>query len=208
MVSESKGTACSMMWIPIEKALTALIEVNIPKEEMEKGIPFVSFVVKGDEGSVFIKPLPLLMAEKSLKGCTEAQKEILYRVDYLFGGEGRFVAGSLKTWGRPATFLKLLEKNIKTGNVGADIMVLYNYLVIHLVLCRLERLAREEVSLWRKSEYGTESYKEADFFYYKEVLSYVEAGRKCLNTGNALPHFPKRDAFMARWYQEYGVSIT
>ena len=36
--------------MPIEEALMAFVGIDIPKEEMEKGIPFVSFVVKEGEG--------------------------------------------------------------------------------------------------------------------------------------------------------------
>lgn len=46
--------------MPIEEALMAFVGIDIPGKEMEKGIPYVSFVVKEGERAVFIKPLPLL----------------------------------------------------------------------------------------------------------------------------------------------------
>ena len=81
--------------MPIEEALMAFVGIDIPIEEMEKGIPFVSFVVKEGEGAVFMEPLPLSMADGILKERTEAGSEVLYRVDYLRGGSEKFAAGIL-----------------------------------------------------------------------------------------------------------------
>lgn len=72
--------------MPIEEALMEFVGIDIPKEEIEKGVPFVSFVVKEGEDAVFMEPLPLSMADGALKGRTEAGSEVLYRVDYLRGG--------------------------------------------------------------------------------------------------------------------------
>ena len=55
-----------------------------------------------------------------------------------------------------------------------------------------------------KEETESPDYREADSSYYREVLFYVEAGRRCLNgsiSGFSLPLFPKRSAFMAEWYR-------
>ena len=52
--------------MPIEEALMALAGIDIPKKEMEKGIPFVSFVVKEGEGAVFIEPRRLFDADSLL----------------------------------------------------------------------------------------------------------------------------------------------
>ena len=132
--------------MPIEEALMALVRIDIPKKEMEKGIPFVSFVVKEGEGAVFIEPLPLFAADSLLKVQEAAGREILYRTDYLWGGIGRYASGVLIFGEKPETFLKLLESNINSGNAKADIMGIYGYLEAHLILCGLENLAQEEIA--------------------------------------------------------------
>lgn len=190
--------------MPIEEALMAFVGIDIPIEEMEKGIPFVSFVVKEGEGAVFMEPLPLSMADGILKERTEAGSEVLYRVDYLRGGSEKFAAGILTVGEKQKDFLKLLEYNISSGNGKADAAGIYGYLEAHLALCRLERLALCEISLMEKEETESPDYREADSSYYREVLFYVEAGRRCLNgsiSGFSLPLFPKRSAFMAEWYR-------
>lgn len=192
--------------MPIEEALMALVGIDIPKKEMEKGIPFVSFVVKEGESAVFIEPLPLFAADSILKGQEAAGREILYRADYLWGGMGRYASGVLIFGEKPETFLKLLESNINSGNAKADIMGIYGYLEAHLILCGLENLAQEEIALMGREEAGTKDYRAANSSYYKEVLSFVETGRRCLNTGTSgifLPTFPKRSKFMAEWYREH-----
>lgn len=192
--------------MPIEEALMALIGIDIPKREMEKGIPFVSFVVKEGEGAVFIEPLPLSAADSILKERGAAGREILYRADYLRGGIGKFAAGVLTFGKKPETFLKLLENNINSGNAKADIMGIYGYLEAHLTLCSLEGLAQEEIVFMGREEAGTEDYRTANSSYYMEVLSFVETGRRYLNTGTSgifLPPFPLRSKYMAGWYQEH-----
>lgn len=192
--------------MPIEEALMAWTGIDIPKKEMEKGIPFISFVVKEGEGAVFIKPLPLFAADSILKGQEAAGGEILYRADCLRGGIGKFATGVLIAEEKPETFLKLLESNINSGNPKADIIGIYSYLEAHLTLCRLEGLAREEISFMEKEEAGEEDYREANRSYYRDVLSYVESGRRHLNTstfGISLPPFPQRSVFMAGWYREH-----
>lgn len=189
--------------MPIEEALMAFVGTDIPKEEMEKGIPFVSFVVNEGEGAVVIEPLPISMADSILKERTAAGSEVLYRVDYLRGGSEKFAAGILTAGEKQKDFLELLQHNISSGNGKADTAGLYGYLEAHLTLCRLERLALCEISLMEKEEAGSPDYREADSSYYREVLSYVEAGRRCLNnsiSGISLPPFPHRSAFMAEWY--------
>lgn len=193
--------------IPMEEALMALIGIDIPKKEMEKGIPFVSFVVKEGESAVFIEPLPLFAADSLLREQEAAGREILYRADYLRGGAGKFAAGVLSAEEKPETFLKLLEININSSNEKADIMGIFGYLEAHLVLCRLEELAQEEIAFMGRKEAGTEDYRAANSSYYKEVLSFVETGRRYLNTGTSggisLPPFPDRSKFMAEWYRDY-----
>ena len=129
--------------MPIEEALMALVGIDIPKKEMEKGIPFVSFVVKEGEGAVFIEPLPLFVADSLLKVQEAAGREILYRADYLWGGMGRYASGVLIFGEKQETFLKLLESNINSGNAKADIMGIYGYLEAHLILCGLENISEE-----------------------------------------------------------------
>lgn len=192
--------------IPIEEALMEFVGIDIPKEEIEKGVPFVSFVVKEGEDAVFMEPLPLSMADGILKSRAAAGSEILYRVDYLWGSSEKFAAGILTVGEKQEDFLKLLEHNISSGNGKADTAGLYGYLEAHLTLCRLERLALCEISLMEKEEAGSPDYREADTTYYKEVLSYVEAGRRCLNgsiSGFSLPPFPQRSVFMAKWYRSH-----
>lgn len=192
--------------MPIEEALMAFVGIDIPKEEMEKGIPFVSFVVKEGEGAVFMEPLPLSMADGVLKGRMAAGSEVLYRVDYLRGGSEKFAAGILTAGEKQENFLKLLEYNIRSGSGKADAAGLYGYLEAHFILCRLERLALCGISLMEKEEAGSPDYREADSSYYREALSYVEAGRRCLNdsiSGFSLPPFPERSVFMAKWYRSH-----
>lgn len=193
--------------MPIEEALMALAGIDIPKKEMEKGIPFVSFVVKEGEGAVFIEPRPLFDADSLLMVQEAAGGEILYRADYLRGGIGKYASGVLIFGEKPETFLKLLENNINSGNAKADTMGIYGYLEAHLTLCGLENLAQEEIAFMGREEAGTEDYRAANSSYYKEVLSFVEAGRRCLNTGTSgrisLPPFPNRSKFMAEWYRKH-----
>ena len=193
--------------MPIEEALMALVGIDIPKKEMEKGIPFVSFVVKEGEGAVFIEPLPLFVADSLLKVQEAAGREILYRADYLWGGMGRYASGVLIFGEKQETFLKLLESNINSGNAKADIMGIYGYLEAHLILCGLENLAQEEIAFMGREEAGTEDYRAANSSYYKEVISFVETGRRYLNTGTSggisMPPFTNRSKFMAGWYWEH-----
>ncbi len=192
--------------MPIEEALMALVGIDIPEKEMEKGIPFVSFVVKEGEGAVFIEPLPLFDADSFLMVQEAAGREILYRADYLRGGIGRYASGVLIFGEKPETFLKLLESNINSGNAKADIMGIYGYLEAHLTLCSLEGLAQEELIFMEREEAGTEDYRAANSSYYMEVLSFVETGRRYLNTGTSgifLPPFPLRSKYMAGWYREH-----
>lgn len=192
--------------MPIEEALMEFVGIDIPGKEMEKGIPYVSFVVKEGERAVFIKPLPLFAADSILKGQEMAGKEILYRTDYLRGGREKFATGILLAGEKPETFLALLKSNIRSGSAKADIMEICPYLEAHLTLCGLERLAQEEITFMRRKEAGTEDYREANGCYYKEVLSYVEMGRRYLNagiSGISLPPFPQRSVFMAAWYREH-----
>lgn len=192
--------------MPVEEALTVFAGIDIPGKEMGKGIPFVSFVAKAGESAVFIKPLPLFTADGFLEGLGMEGREILYRADYLRGGREKFATGVLFAGEQPETFLKLLGSNISAGNVKADIMGIYSYLETHLSICGLERLAQEEIAFMGRQEAGPEDYREANRSYYKEVLSYVEMGRRYLNAANsaiALPPFPQRSVFMAGWYREH-----
>ena len=193
--------------IPIEEALMAFAGLDISEKEIEreKGIPLISFVIKEGEGAVFIKPLPLSAADSILKEQGKTGGEILYRADYLQGGRKKFATGVLIAGERPETFLKLLESNVSSGSAKADIMGIYSYLEAHFTLCSLERLAQEEIAFMGKEEAGTEDYRAANSAYYREVLSFVETGRRCLNTSRSrifLPPFPQRSEFMAKWYRE------
>ncbi|MCM1192883.1 MAG: hypothetical protein NC389_10705 [Acetatifactor muris] len=198
--TESWGT----FQIPAEEALMAFVGIEIPKMEMNKGIPFVSFVAKKGEGAVFTSPLPLPAAEDIF---TEqmAGREVLYRVDYLRSGRETFAAGVLTAGEEPESFLKTLGRNISTGSKKADAAGIYAYLETHLTLCRLERLALREVSFLEKPGDETGGNREADISYYKEILAYVEAGRRSLNSGGkgtSFPAFPLRNEFMAGWHRE------
>ena len=200
--------------MPIEEALMALMGIDIFRKEdfsleKEKGIPFISFVVKEKEDAVFIKPHPLFIADSLLKEQKAEGREIMYRTDYIRGSREKFATGVLFAGERPETLLKLLKSNIVSGNVKADIMGVYSYLETHLTLCGLEKLAEEEIAFMEKEEAGSADCREANRAYYKEVLSYVDEGRRYLNTaasGIFLPPFPERRVFMAGWYREHGGS--
>lgn len=197
--------------MPIEEALMALMGIDIFRKEdfsleKEKGIPFISFVVKEKEDAVFIKPHPLFIADSLLREQKAEGREILYRADYIRSGTDKFATGVLSAGEKQETFLKLLKNNISSGNAKADIMGIYSYLEIHFTLCGLERLAEEETAFTGKEEAGTEDYREANCAYYKEVLSYVATCRRHLNRGASgilLPPFPERNVFMAGWYREH-----
>lgn len=192
--------------MPIEEALMAFVGIDIPKEEMGKGIPFVSFVVKEGGGAVFMEPLPLSMADGVLKERTAAESKVLYRVDYVRGGLEKFATGIFTTGEKQEDFLTLLKHSTGAANGKARIIGLYSYLEAHIFLCAMERLALHELSLVEKEGEGNLDYREADSAYYKEVLFYVEAGRRCLNSsisGVSLPPFPERGVFMDKWYRRH-----
>ena len=194
--------------IPIEEALMALIRIRIPESETEKGIPFVSFVIKEGKGAVFIKPFPLPVADRSLKEQTVAGSEVLYRADYRRDGAKKISIGILFTGETPEFFLETLESNIRSGSAKADIMGISSYLAAHLTLCGLERLAREEIEFMGKEEAGAEDHRKADSSYYREILAYVEKGRRYLNENDGAsvispPPFPQRSVFMEKWHRDH-----
>lgn len=208
---EQEGEVCichaEKTVVPIEEALKALMEAVIPEVETEKGIPLVSFVAREGDGAAFIRPLPLPEADRCLEG-QAAGSEILYRVDYLESGIKKFMMGVLSRGEKPETFLKLLGSNTRAGNRKADIMGIRGYLEAHLALCSLERLAREETESMEKGWAADNERREADGSYYREILAYVEKGRRYLNRGAgdpgiSPPHFPQRSAFMAGWYRDH-----
>ena len=200
--------------VPIEEALMAFAEVDISgvenfSLEKEKGIPFISFVMKEKEGAVFIEQHPLFIADSLLKEQRTEGREILYRADYMQGNREKFATGVLFAGEKQETFLGLFKSNISSGNAKADIMEIYSYLETHLTLCGLERLAEEEIVFMEKGEAGSADYRKANCAYYKEILSYVETSRRYLNmvvSGTFLPPFPERSVFMVGWYREHGGS--
>lgn len=200
--------------VPIEEALMAFAEADISgienfSLEKEKGIPFISFVIKEKEGAVFIEPHPLFIADSLLKEQKTEGREILYRADYIQGSREKFATGVLFAGKKQETFLGLLKSNISSGNAKADIMGMYSYLETHLTLCGLEKLAEEEIAFMGKEEAGSADYREANCAYYKKILSYVEISRRYLNmwsSGVLLPPFPERSVFMTGWYREHGGS--
>lgn len=210
---EMSGYCAEKAAVPIEEALMAFALVDISRVEnfsleKEKGIPFISFVVKEKEGAVFIEPHPLFMADGLLKE-QKTGREILYRADYMQGSREKFATGVLFAGKKQETFFGLLKSNISSGNTKADIMGIYSYLETHLTLCGLERLAEEEIAFMGKEEAGSADYREANCAYYREILSYVETSRRYLNmwsSGVLLPPFPERSVFMTGWYQEHGSS--
>lgn len=206
---DGKDHSCHMEKpvIPIEAALMAFMRIKIPEAEIEKGIPFVSFVAKKGKGAVFIKPFPLPVADRYLEEQEEAGNEVLYRVDYLRGGAKNFTMGVLSVGNEPETFLVMLENNIRSGNAKADIMGISNYLEAHLALCRLERLAWEGIAFMGKERAGAEDYRKVGSSYYRGILAYVETGRRYLNentgdSGISMPPFPQRSVFMAGRHRE------
>ncbi len=211
---EMNGYCAEKAVVPIEEALMAFALVDISRVEKfslekEKGIPFISFVIKEKEGAVFIEPHPLFIADGLLKERKTEGREILYRADYMQGSREKFATGVLFAGGKQETFLGLLKSNISSGNAKADIMGIYSYLETHLTLCGLERLAEEEIAFMGKEEAGSANYRKANCAYYKEILSYVETSRRYLNmvaSGTLLPPFPERSVFMTEWYREHGGS--
>lgn len=207
MAKKTTNMEAGELVLPIEDALREFMEAGIPEAKTEKGIPLVSFVVKEGDCAVFIKPFPLPVADRYLKGRAAAGSEVLYRVDYLKSGAKKFTIGVLFAGDMPETFLRLLGSNTRSGSPKADIMGISGYLEAHLALCRLERLAREGIASKGKGWAGTEDYRKADSSYYREILAYVEKGRRYLNGDAAdfgiLPHFPERSVFMAGWYREH-----
>lgn len=210
---EMNGYCAEKAVVPIEEALMAFALVDISAKEKftlekEKGIPFISFVIKKKEGAVFIEPHPLFMADGLLKE-QKTGREILYRADYMQGSREKFATGVLFAGKKQETFLGLLKSNISSGNIKADIMGIYSYLETHLTLCRLEKLAEEEIAFMGKEEAGSADYREANCAYYREILSYVETSRRYLNMWSSevlLPPFPERSVFMTGWYREHGGS--
>lgn len=187
----------------IEKALKEfLMDIRITGKERKKGIPLISFVYKEGDKAVFLRALPLPIADIQPEKQMLAGKELLYRADYYREGESEFSIGILPRISKKATFLNLLEDAIKSGNHRAGDKELVDYLKLHLVLCSLESIARDELSLAKMMQSNP-----ADAAYYREVLSYVRTGRDILNARTPeihLPPFPDRGAFMAKWYRENG----
>ena len=157
--------------MPMEEALMAFAEIDISRmknftSEKEKGIPFISFVMKEKEGAVFTGPHPLFIADSLLREQKAEGREILYRADYIRSGTDKFATGVLSAGEKQETFLKLLKNNISSGNAKADVMGIYRYLETHLTLCGLERLGggadvshlndrgRKRLRLWERKRQG------------------------------------------------------
>ena len=112
--------------MPMEEALMAFAEIDISRmknftSEKEKGIPFISFVMKEKEGAVFTGPHPLFIADSLLREQKAEGREILYRADYIRSGTDKFATGVLSAGEKQETFLKLLKNNISSGNAKADV---------------------------------------------------------------------------------------
>ena len=100
--------------MPMEEALMAFAEIDISRmknftSEKEKGIPFISFVMKEKEGAVFTGPHPLFIADSLLREQKAEGREILYRADYIRSGTDKFATGVLSAGEKQETFLKLLK---------------------------------------------------------------------------------------------------
>lgn len=196
----------------IEEALTEFLAgIKIPEKAKKKGIPLVTFVYREGDKAVLLKALPLPVADARTEKNEFMGKELLYRVDYFREGEKRLAFGVLPKIKEAAPFLTLLETAIGNGNKKAGDRSLCEYLKFHLALCALEAVAGDELSLAgfmkREEEKSGSLSLSASIAYYSEVLSYVRTGRDILNActpDTALPPFPDRSAFMARWYREKG----
>lgn len=137
-------------------------------------------------------------------------KDILYRVDYLWGGKPRKAMGRLEAGGSRA-FLEWAGGAAGDGDVETRALCLL--LKKHLSLCSLEALAVREISPQGQcaGEEGADSqgedglHRQADDAYYREVLAYTEGARRILNRQPcpALPPFPERGRFMAAWYRDH-----
>lgn len=196
---------------PVGDAVIELLDVQAPEEELEKGIPLVSFACKEGEGdAVFIKALPLPEGDIWLEGKEITAGEVLYRVDYLLEGRPEYVTGILSKRDGSGTFLDRLEEAVKKGDVKAGSESLCKLLRLHLTLCGLEDLAGQEISsiVQGRNREENESYRRADAAYYKEVLSFVKKGREALNQFPfpdavlKMPDFPDRGGFMSEWYRK------
>ena len=145
--------------MPMEEALMAFAEIDISRmknftSEKEKGIPFISFVMKEKEGAVFTGPHPLFIADSLLREQKAEGREILYRADYIRSGTDKFATGVLSAGEKQETFLKLLKNNISSGNAKADVMGIYRYLETHLTLCGLERWRMKRLHLRERKRQG------------------------------------------------------
>ena len=164
--------------MPMEEALMAFAEIDISRmknftSEKEKGIPFISFVMKEKEGAVFTGPHPLFIADSLLREQKAEGREILYRADYIRSGTDKFATGVLSAGEKQETFLKLLKNNISSGNAKADIMGNYR-------------------------EANCAYYKEV-LSYVATCRRHLNRGA----SGILLPPFPERNVFMAGWYREH-----
>lgn len=200
---------------PVGDAVIELLDVQAPKEELEKGIPLVSFACKEGEGdAVLIKALSLPEGDIWLEGKEITAGEVLYRVDYLSEGKPEYVTGILPKRDGRGTFLDRLEEAVKRGNAKAGSGPVCELLKLHLTLCGLEELAGQELSFIKQgiNSGKSESYRRADAAYYKEVLSFVKKGREALNgfpfaeAVLRMPAFPDKGDFMSKWYRKYGMA--
>lgn len=200
---------------PVGDAVIGLLDVQAPKEELEKGIPLVSFACKEGEGdAVLIRVLPLPEGDAWLEGKEITAGEVLYRVDYLLEGKPGYVTGILPKRDGSGTFLDRLEDAVKRGDAKAGSRPVCELLKLHLTLCGLEDLAGQEISLIAQGENsgGSESYRRAYAAYYKEVLSFAKRGREALNgfpfaeAVLRMPAFPDKGGFMSKWYRKYGMA--
>lgn len=186
---ESKGAA--------DEVFQEILSDTIIREgEINKGIPWISFVYRERDEAVLIHPLSLFCADERIKRTSLAGKEILYRADYLEKGRRRIASGILPAGKEAAGYLGRLEKGILSGEKKAGSREFYLFLKIHFVLCKLEIHGEERKALAERMDragIGSRETWKLERLYCEELFSYVEEVRENLNYRPekiVLPAFP------------------
>lgn len=197
---------------PAEKAFPGfLTDVGYTGGSSPEGIPAVSLLYHDGEDVVSLRDILLPDVDREIQERGLWEKDILYRVDYLWGGKPRKAMGRLEAGNGRAAFLDRAGGIADDGDVEPRMLCLL--LKKHLSLCSLEALARREISPQGQCAGETAAgnpgedglHRQADDAYYREVLAYTEEARRILNRQPcpALPPFPERGRFMAAWYRDH-----
>ena len=186
-------------------------DVGYPGRDNPDRIPEVSLMYRDGGDVVRLQNIMLPDVDKEIQERELAEKDALYRVDYLWEGKTRRAMGRLEAGDGVAAFLERVGGSTASRGV-VETQILCGLLKKHLALCRLESLAREEISLQGNGEeMGIGSagediqYQQANAAYYREVLIYAGKARCILNMQPCpvLPPFPERRLFLAEWYRNH-----